>query len=119
MLPCNNDIETWVEKVGRDFQENMKFKQIGLLNEGESFGELALLSNKPRCATVWSKETCVLAVIHKNNYQRILKDFKAQLDTKIDFLKEIPVFSHWTRSNLAKFTYYMKKLEFRWGQTIY
>lgn len=46
---------------------------VGKLAPGSSFGELALLSNKPRAATIESLTDIVLGVLYKKDYKRILK----------------------------------------------
>jgi CRP-like cAMP-binding protein len=39
------------------------------LQEGDSFGEMALLTSKPRAATIECIENCVFAIIEKNDYK--------------------------------------------------
>ncbi len=39
---------------------------------GDSFGELALLNEKPRSATIICTENCLFGVIDKNNFKQIL-----------------------------------------------
>ena len=50
-------------------------KKIRELEKGNCFGELALLSNEPRSATLQAKESCTLYVLEK-------KDFKNNIDRK-------------------------------------
>jgi cAMP-dependent protein kinase regulator/cGMP-dependent protein kinase 2 len=40
---------------------------------GKSFGELALISNKPRAATIRCLKDCHFAVIEKQNYEKVLQ----------------------------------------------
>lgn len=47
-------------------------KEIKILNAGLSFGELALIENKPRAATIICKEDCGFAVLDKRNFDVIL-----------------------------------------------
>ena len=45
------------------------------LLEGEGFGELALVNDKPRSATIVAREDdCQLIAVHKDDYTRIMKD---------------------------------------------
>lgn len=47
------------------------------MNTGAAFGELAILENKPRAATVVCKTDCLFASLHKTDYRNILgNDFK-------------------------------------------
>ena len=51
-------------------------KRIRELEKGNCFGELALLSNEPRSATIQAKENCTLYVLEK-------KDFINSIDKKL------------------------------------
>ena len=51
-------------------------KRIRELEKGNCFGELALLSNEPRSATLQAKDYCTLYVLEKN-------DFINSIDTKL------------------------------------
>jgi len=50
--------------------------EIRVLHAGSAFGELALMDNKPRSATIKCKEMCQFAVLEK-------AEFKALLSNKI------------------------------------
>ena len=41
---------------------------------GEAFGELALLYNAPRAATIVAKTACVLWQLDRNTFNHIVKD---------------------------------------------
>ena len=47
--------------------------EVNTLCVGASFGELALLSHKPRAATIICKENCEFAVLEKEDFLKILK----------------------------------------------
>lgn len=46
-------------------------------------------------------------------------NIKNHHNNKIKFLQEIPFFAKWSRTALAKFTYYMKKISFTRKQCLY
>lgn len=50
--------------------------EIKVLKGGSSFGELALLENKPRAATVICKENCHFATLEKQYFDEILSLFR-------------------------------------------
>lgn len=52
-----------------DVQYQNEVKQI---TEGNSFGELALISNKPRAATIKCLENTDFAVMYKKDYLKVL-----------------------------------------------
>jgi NTE family protein len=47
-------------------------KSVGEISRGESVGEMALLTGKPRTATVLAKRDCHLAKLHKNDFEFII-----------------------------------------------
>lgn len=51
--------------------ENIEY-EIKILEKGTSFGELALLENKPRAATVACKENCHFATLERQYFDQIL-----------------------------------------------
>ena len=54
-----------------DEKEDDNYKEVAVLPAGASFGELALISHKPRAATIRAKEDCHLAVLEKADYQKV------------------------------------------------
>lgn len=65
MLPKDNSFNDKENIV-----ENMI--KIKLLNVGNSFGELALFSNKTRTASIYTTQDCYLAVLSKKDFKKIL-----------------------------------------------
>lgn len=53
----------------------MALTEVRVLESGSSFGELALISNKPRAATVIAKEDTHLACLEKQDFDRILSKY--------------------------------------------
>ncbi len=52
--------------------KNLLVFELKILGKGENFGELALINNKPRQATVVCKEDCELAILEKKDFEDIL-----------------------------------------------
>ena len=50
-------------------------KEVAQHGSGYSFGELALINDKPRAATVYVRSSkCIMAVLNKRDYLRVLGD---------------------------------------------
>lgn len=70
-------------------------KVVKTCGSGDVFGELALLYNCPRAASVQSKEKTNLWELDRETFNRIVKDAAASKRTKYtDFLKKVPLFSN-------------------------
>ncbi len=51
---------------------NINFMQVTTLDEGRSFGELAILTNKPRAARVIAEESTYCAVLLKSDFFKVI-----------------------------------------------
>lgn len=77
--------------------------------DGSSFGELALLEQKPRAATIRCLQNSHFMVLSKNDYNKVIgKIERRAYNDKINFLRNIPVLSLLTRTSLGKLTYYFE-----------
>ncbi|CAN6665367.1 cAMP-dependent protein kinase regulatory subunit [Trichomonascus vanleenenianus] len=80
-------------------------KQVNTSGAGSSFGELALMHNSPRAATVVAATDCVLWALDRVTFRRILLDRTASKRAMYGgFLREVPilkVLSHYELSKLA------------------
>lgn len=50
-------------------------KSFAKLGEGQFFGEISLLCNEPRTATIKAARQCALFVLKHEDYERVIKDF--------------------------------------------
>ena len=67
------------------------------LKTGASFGELALLKNAPRAATIKCLTDCFFAVLDKDDYMKIIKRIHYKEETKkANFFLSIPFFKDQT-----------------------
>ena len=86
--------------------------EVLVYKDGDSFGELALIEKHPRAASIFTKTECHVAVLEKNDYNRILANLmKKRRNELIDFLKKQAIFRNWTKGSLLKISYcfYEKK----------
>ncbi|KAJ3229208.1 Potassium voltage-gated channel sub H member 7 [Chytriomyces hyalinus] len=49
---------------------------VGRLQEGSFFGELALIANIPRTATIQAASTCVMYVLSRKDFEKILPEYE-------------------------------------------
>ena len=72
---------------------------------GEAFGELALLYNAPRAATITANDVCVLWKLDRDTFNHIVKDAAQRRREKYEsFLGQVPIFETmepYERSKLA------------------
>ncbi|KAJ3294543.1 Rap guanine nucleotide exchange factor 4 [Borealophlyctis nickersoniae] len=69
-------------------------KYIVTLQEGDGFGELALVNDAPRAATILTAEPCKLLRVEKVDYTRVLKfTHDKEREEKVHFLKNVPILS--------------------------
>ena len=93
---------------------------VAQLSTGMAFGELALLKDQPRAAKILCLTDCHFAVIDKSDYMKIIGKAESRiLDKQIEFLKEIPYFSKWSKRKLEKLNYYFSKIKFSRKQVVF
>ena len=103
-------VNSSVESSDDEDEEADGLHEVAVLSAGNSFGELALLKNKLRAATIRCKDTCHFAVIERRDYQKVLMRMEQKrLDEVTDFLQALPYFSHWARHSLQKLQYFFEK----------
>lgn len=67
-------------------------KLVKECSSGEAFGELALLYNCPRAASVVAAEKCTLLQLDRETFNHIVRDATTQRREKFEsFLKEVPI----------------------------
>ncbi|KAK9381562.1 cyclic nucleotide-binding-like protein [Kockiozyma suomiensis] len=80
-------------------------KKLYSSGAGSSFGELALMYNAPRAATVITTEPCVLWVLDGTAFRRILMERTSSKRSMYEgFLREVPVLTplnDWERAKIA------------------
>lgn len=95
-------------------------KQVRLLSTGDCFGELALINNKPRTASIESKTLTYLAVLSKKDFTKILSSHTYRaLDERVEYLKLLPGFNTVTKLSLQKLAYTFTEKTYKKDQIIY
>ena len=94
-------------------------KNIGELKDGDIFGELALLYNIPRTATITSLTETSLIKIDKIPFNKYLKNlFEGQLEDQIEFLQICPIFNKLSKDLIIKLGIRANIKKFATGQVI-
>ena len=95
-------------------------RPVATLFAGQSFGELALLHNKERAATIQTAEFTSLAVLEKSDFARILHRIEeTKLRNKFIFISSLKVFSGWPESQMWKLVYFFQESLYTKGQIVY
>lgn len=99
--------------------EKASLEQVCILARGGYFGELALLREQPRSATIQCIKNTHFATLCKNDYLRILGRVSTQkLEELISFFNSLPTFTGWSKKSLIKLSYYFRVLKFKRNQII-
>uniref|UniRef100_A0A7S4AYH9 Cyclic nucleotide-binding domain-containing protein n=1 Tax=Chrysotila carterae TaxID=13221 RepID=A0A7S4AYH9_CHRCT len=92
---------------------------VCVLEDGDSFGELALSSNGMRNATVVTATPSILLKVEKEDYQRVLqKMHETDLQARLEFLNKIFIFADWLEQDLRKLAYVISSRKFDKNKTI-
>ncbi|KAL6707270.1 hypothetical protein ACN47E_004258 [Coniothyrium glycines] len=93
--------------------------KVGTVGPGGSFGELALMYNAPRAATVISTETSTLWALDRVTFRRILMDSAFQRRRMYEgFLEEVPLLSTLTPYERSKIADALETKKYPPGSTI-
>ena len=94
-------------------------KNLGELTDGDFFGELALIYNIPRTATITALTETTLIRIDKHPFNRYLKHlFEGQLEDQIEFMQLCPIFSKMPKNLLINLGIRANVKKFATGQII-
>lgn len=104
---------------GRQLTVN-RFKEVARLQEGGSFGELALLKNDGRAASVICSKVTRFATLHRKDYVwTIGQEEKRQLKQIVQFFRGFRIFSTLRATVIEKVYMSMTKKNFIRNQTVY
>jgi CRP-like cAMP-binding protein len=89
------------------------------LHVSDGFGDLALVNDQPRAATIVTLERCELVRIEKTDYNRVLKFIhEKQISEMTNFLRSVPAFEGWTKAALRTIAGKMAFKKYQPGDTI-
>lgn len=97
----------------------MILQPVAEWGNGQAFGELALLNDKPRSATIMTVEDTHFAVLEKEDFKNIMaKTLKNKFAEQVAFLSSFPFFSGMTRITKEKLGFLLKKVKYAIGQNV-
>ena len=97
-----------------------RFKEVARLSDGASFGELALLKNEGRAATVVCSKMTRFATLNRRDYVwTIGQEEKRKLKQIVAFFRSFRIFSTLRANVIEKVFKYMKSKKFLRGQKVY
>ena len=113
-------IDTGIKEAGDLTQRIVTIeKNIGVLKDGQTFGELALLYGTPRTASIVAMTNSSMIKIDKTAFDKYVKNiFENQLQDQIEFLKICPLFQKVEKDPLIKLGVRTEIKKFSTGQVI-
>jgi len=101
-------------------ETDRSIQEVRTYGPGDSFGELALLQNQPRAASIQCKTLCHFAVLRREDHEKTLHRLqKRKLDEKVEFLLGQPMFKSWSKGAMTKLSYYFNERNYTWKQVVY
>ena len=101
------------------FKGDENDKHLKVYKPGEAFGELALLYNAPRAATIIAKTECVLWALDRECFNNIVKDAAAKKRESYEkFLGKIELLNDMDPYERSKIADAFKSLDFTPGEHI-
>lgn len=106
-----------MERLKKDLEVVDELTPHLIFKSGMYFGDLALLTSKPRAGTVVTLSDCYFAIIDKNTYSKLLKKEESEKMAKnVKFLKQIPYMRNWTYKEVVSFFEFFKNKEIKIAQ---
>lgn len=96
-----------------------KPKYLKTYEPGESFGELALLYNAPRAATITARENCILFALDRETFNHIVKDAAAKKREKYEtFLSKVELLESMDPYERSKIADALKPYRFKMNEYV-
>lgn len=102
------------------FTDGVFHYEVGnVLRDGDYFGELGLLTKKPRKATVLCTEDCYLIYLDKNDYKNVVESVDLEkMSRKLGFFEK-NFLKGFTQDSVLKLSYFFTKKTYKLNQIIF
>ena len=110
-----------IKNKNLNFFKNLIDEKMGEYREDFSFGEIALIKEAPRNATIKAKDNCILLSISNGEYNKVILDFqKRKLIQKIDyFVKTYSFFRNFDNDKVIRLFNCFTKIELYRGDYLF
>lgn len=93
---------------------------VAKLHSGMSFGEVALIEDKPRGATIKCDSDCILATMEREDYKKTLSRIENRNINKIvEFFQDLPYFSNYGKNSLQKIRFLFSRVKYKRKYIVY
>lgn len=94
-------------------------QKVGIINTGDSFGELGLIQNSPRLATLIANTKCKCGVIYAKDFLNILNNtVLTKINKKLRYFKDL-FKDDFTNDEVFRISAYFKKYTYTKGNFIF
>ncbi|KAL4466192.1 hypothetical protein ABPG72_011070 [Tetrahymena utriculariae] len=101
-------------------KDNSALYKVKELSSGQGFGEMALINNKLRSASIICLSNVHLASLEKSKFDVVLKSLEQQkLQNNLIKLENIPYFQNWSEQQLKQIYYNSFKQEFHKNEKVF
>jgi cAMP-dependent protein kinase regulator len=112
-------VEQGILDIWKKFPSDPEPKLVKVCEAGDTFGELSLLYNVPRAASVESRIECVLWKLDRETFNAIVRDSASKKREKYDeFLKIVPILKSIDAYERSQIADALKVENFKAGATI-
>ncbi|GHP05348.1 hypothetical protein PPROV_000410000 [Pycnococcus provasolii] len=81
---------------------------VATLCRGDTFGEIALVKDGLRTATIFTKTKTELLVLHKDDFQRILHSlYGTSIDDRLNYLERLHALTHASENEVKDFAHFL------------
>jgi len=103
-----------------EFDISVDGKVVATYKDGQCFGELALMYNAPRAATVSASKVSQVWMIHRLTYRKIVKaEFNKNLDQNHAFLMKVDMLKGLSGDQKQSLAEALERVEYKAGDVIF